>query len=64
MLNVRKSEAEQQLTTFTDMGRSLDETPDLDLPDPKSVPVDLPVLVEEARVGSHNLALMTMAPAT
>jgi RNA polymerase sigma factor (sigma-70 family) len=51
LLNVRKSEAEQQVTTFTDMGRSLDETPDLDLPDPKSVPVDLPVLVEEARVG-------------
>jgi RNA polymerase sigma factor (sigma-70 family) len=50
LLNVRKSEFEEQSITFTDMGRALDETPDLDLPDPKSVPVDLPLLVEEARV--------------
>jgi hypothetical protein len=51
LLNVRKSAAEEVTTTFTDMGHSLDDTPDLDLPDPKAMPVDLPVLVEEARVG-------------
>jgi DNA-directed RNA polymerase specialized sigma24 family protein len=51
LLNVRKSEFEEQSITFTDMGRALDETPDLDLPDPKSVPVELPLLVEEARIG-------------
>jgi RNA polymerase sigma factor (sigma-70 family) len=51
LLNVRKSEFEEQSITFTDMGRALDETPDLDLPDPRSVPVDLPLLVEEARIG-------------
>src|SRR3984957_385738 len=50
LLNVRKSEFEEQSITFTDMGRALDETPDLDLPDPKSVPVELPLLVEEARI--------------
>jgi DNA-directed RNA polymerase specialized sigma24 family protein len=44
LLNVRKSEFEEQSITFTDMGRALDETPDLDLPDPKSVPVELPLL--------------------
>ena len=60
LLNVRKSEAEQQVTTFTDMGRSLDETPDLDLPDPKTVPVDLPVLVEEARVGCMTGMLLCL----
>src|ERR1700756_4173815 len=51
LLNVRKSEFEEQSITFTDMGRALDETPDLDLPDPKSVPVEFPLLVEEARIG-------------
>src|ERR1700736_4886012 len=51
LLNVRKSEFEEQSITFTDMGRALDETPDLDLPDPRSVPVELPLLVEEARIG-------------
>jgi hypothetical protein len=42
------------------MGRSLDETPDLDLPDTKSVPVDLPVLVEEARVGCMTGMLLCL----
>ena len=51
LLNVRKTDFEEQSITFTDMGRGLDETPDLDLPDPKSVPVELPLLVEEARIG-------------
>jgi RNA polymerase sigma factor (sigma-70 family) len=51
LLNVRKSEFEEQSITFTDMGRALDDTPDLDLPDPRSVPVELPLLVEEARIG-------------
>jgi RNA polymerase sigma factor (sigma-70 family) len=50
LLNVRKSEFEEQSITFADMGRALDETPDLDLPDPRSVPVELPLLVEEARI--------------
>ena len=60
LLNVRKSEAEEQVTTFTDMGRSLDDTPDLELSDPKSVPVDLPVLVEEARVGCMTGMLLCL----
>jgi RNA polymerase sigma factor (sigma-70 family) len=51
LLNVRKTEFEELSITFTDMGRSLDETPDLDLPDPRGVPVELPLLVEEARIG-------------
>ena len=51
LLNVRKTDFEEMSITFTDMGRGLDETPDLDLPDPKSVPVELPLLVEEARIG-------------
>jgi len=60
LLNVRKSEIEDHSVTFTDMGRALDETPDWDLPDPKSVPVELPLLVEEARVGCMTAMLMCL----
>jgi RNA polymerase sigma factor (sigma-70 family) len=60
LLNVRKSEFEQQSITFTDMGRALDETPDLDLPDPRSVPVELPLLVEEARISCMTGMLLCL----
>jgi RNA polymerase sigma factor (sigma-70 family) len=60
LLNVRKSEIEDHSVTFTDMGRALDETPDFDLPDPRSVPVELPLLVEEARVGCMTAMLMCL----
>jgi hypothetical protein len=39
------------VTTFADYGAAINRTPDLDLPDRKSVPVELPVLVEEAKHG-------------
>jgi RNA polymerase sigma factor (sigma-70 family) len=60
LLNVRKTEFEDPSVTFTDMGRALDETPDLELPDPRSVPVELPLLVEEARVGCMTAMLMCL----
>jgi RNA polymerase sigma factor (sigma-70 family) len=46
-----KQEAASSDGSFIDFGRSIDETPDRDLPDPASVPVDLPILVEEVRIG-------------
>lgn len=60
LLTVRKSELERQTTTFTEMGRGLDETPDLELPDPKAIPVDLPLLVEEARSGCMIAMLLCL----
>ncbi|MFY9988880.1 MAG: RNA polymerase sigma factor, partial [Chthoniobacterales bacterium] len=60
LLNVRKSEIEEKLSTFTDLGRTLDATPDLDLPDPNAVPVDLPILVEEAKVGCMSGMLLCL----
>jgi RNA polymerase sigma factor (sigma-70 family) len=60
LLNVRKSNFEEQTITFTDMGRALDETSDLDLPDPKSLPVELPLLVEEARIGCMTGMLLCL----
>src|ERR1700738_379549 len=45
VLNMKRRSAETHATTFADYGAAINNTPDLDLPDPKSVPVELPLLV-------------------
>jgi RNA polymerase sigma factor (sigma-70 family) len=60
LLNVRKTELEEKSITFTDMGQALDETPDLDLPDPGSAPSEWPILVEEARIGCMTGMLLCL----
>jgi RNA polymerase sigma factor (sigma-70 family) len=49
VLNMKRGSAETKVTTFADYGAAIDSTPDSDLPDPNSVPVALPILVEEAK---------------
>jgi RNA polymerase sigma factor (sigma-70 family) len=51
VLNMKRHRAEEQVTTFADYGAVIENTPDQELPDPKSVPVELPLLVEEAKNG-------------
>src|SRR6202045_3246530 len=53
---MKRRSAETKVTTFADYGAAIDSTPDADLPDPKSVPVSLPILVEEAK----NVCTMVM----
>src|SRR5690606_18216368 len=60
LLDVRRSEMERKGVTFADMARSLDDTADEDLPDPRGVPVELPVLVEEAKQGCLLAMLMCL----
>lgn len=51
VLNMKRRSAETQELTFAAYGAAIDDTPDLDLPDPRSVPVEVPLLVEEAKIG-------------
>src|SRR5207253_5053054 len=51
VLNMKRRSVETQELTFAKYGKAIDDTPDLDLPDPNSVPVEVPLLVEEAKVG-------------
>jgi DNA-directed RNA polymerase specialized sigma24 family protein len=48
---MKRRTSETRVTTFADYGAAINRTPDLDLPDPKTVPVELPLLVEEAKNG-------------
>src|SRR6201990_1286884 len=49
VLNMNRHSAETNVTTFADYGAAIDSTPDADLPDPNSLPVALPLLVEETK---------------
>ena len=51
VLNMKRRSAETHVTTFAEYGTAINRTPEGDLPDPKSVPVALPILVEEAKNG-------------
>jgi hypothetical protein len=46
---MKRRSAETEVTTFADYGAAIDNTPDADLPEPKRLPVELPILVEETK---------------
>lgn len=50
VLNMKRRGGELRPHTFTSYAAAINDTPDHDLPDPKSVPVDVPLLVEEAKL--------------
>jgi RNA polymerase sigma factor (sigma-70 family) len=49
VLNMQRRGGEAQSLTFTAYGKAIESTPDGELPDPKSVPVEVPLLVEETK---------------
>ena len=59
ILNQKRRSFEGKLT-FPDYGRGLDATPDMDLPDPASVPADVKLMVDEARIGCTSGMLLCL----
>jgi RNA polymerase sigma factor (sigma-70 family) len=60
VLNMKRRKAETHELTFAAYGTAIQNTPDLDLPDPSSVPVDVPLLVEEAKIGCTTGMLLCL----
>jgi RNA polymerase sigma factor (sigma-70 family) len=59
VLNQQRRDWENRLT-FSEYGHGLDTTPDLDLPDPNSVPVEVTLMVEEAKIGCTSGMLLCL----
>ncbi len=51
VLNMKRARGEQIEWTFDKYGGGLSSAPDADLPDERAVPVDVQLLVDEARIG-------------
>lgn len=60
VLNMRRRGGERAPQTFSSYAQAINETPDLDLPDPKSVPVEVPLLVEEAKISCTTGMLLCL----
>src|SRR6266446_2430390 len=60
VLNMKRSRGEKESLSFSSYADAINETPDLELPDPKSVPVDVPMLVEEAKIACTTGMLLCL----
>ena len=60
VLNMKRRGGERVPQTFTSYADAINETPDLDLPDPKTVPVEVPLLVEEAKISCTTGMLLCL----
>jgi len=60
VLNMKRGRMEPATMSFAAYVHALDSAPDLDLPDPRSVPVDLKLLVDEARIGCSSGMLLCL----
>jgi RNA polymerase sigma factor (sigma-70 family) len=60
VLNMKRARLEEVGWTFTRYGEGLDGAPDAELPDPRSVPADVQLLVDEARIGCTSAMLLCL----
>jgi RNA polymerase sigma factor (sigma-70 family) len=58
--NMKRTRSEAWEWTFQKYGDGLASAPDLDLPDPRSVPADVQLLVDEARIGCSSGMLLCL----
>jgi len=60
VLNMKRGRVEEANWTFAKYGDGLKRAPDEELPDPNSVPADLKMLVDEARIGCTSGMLLCL----
>jgi RNA polymerase sigma factor (sigma-70 family) len=60
VLNVKRGRLEPETLTFSCYAHGLDNTPDLDLPDEASAPVDVRLIVDEARISCTSGMLLCL----
>jgi len=60
ILNMKRGRLEQKSLTFSCYAHGLDSTPDQELPDRSSVPVDVRLLVKEARISCTSGMLLCL----
>jgi RNA polymerase sigma factor (sigma-70 family) len=60
VLNMKRTRSEAWDWTFEKYGSGLASAPDLDLPDPRTVPADVKLLVDEARIGCSSGMLLCL----
>ena len=61
VLNMKRARAEEGQWTFQKYGDGLDNAPDSELPDARAVPVDLQLLVDEARITCSSGMLLCLS---
>ncbi len=60
VLNMRRRGGEIESQTFSSFADAINNTRDLELPDPQTVPVDVPLLVEEAKISCTTGMLLCL----
>lgn len=60
ILNMKRTRADEVGWTFTRYGEGLESTQDMDLPDPNTIPADVQLLVDEARIGCTSGMLLCL----
>jgi RNA polymerase sigma factor (sigma-70 family) len=60
VLNMKRRGAEVEAQTFSSYAKAINDTPNLDFPDPNAVPVDVPLLVEEAKISCTTGMLLCL----
>jgi RNA polymerase sigma factor (sigma-70 family) len=60
VLNMKRTRSEAREWTFEKYSAGLAAAPDMDLPDPRTVPADVQLLVDEARIGCSSGLLLCL----
>lgn len=60
VINMKKRKTEYQYLSFKKYGEAIENSPDMELPDKDSVPVDVNLLIEETKIGCMNAMLLCL----